>query len=105
MKRKFTDSELREVETKTSYYNQLSQKASENLNCYIKLYSERNGINIKSGLLPDCITKDSEYIRLRDKFRFLFSESRLLNKLYAKQLKELHEIKRQNLTTTFQRTE
>ena len=98
MKRKFTDSELMEVETKTSHYNELSQKASENLNAYIRLYSERNRLTITSGLLPVCITKDLEYIRLRYKFRFLFSELRRLNKLYSKQIKELHEIKRQNLT-------
>ena len=99
MKRKFTDSELMEVETKTSRYSQLSQKASDNLNAYIKLYSKGNGIVIKSGLLPDCLKTDLEYIRLRNKYQLLFSELRRLNKLYSKQLKELHEIKRQNLTT------
>ena len=99
MKRKFTDSELMEVETKTSHYSQLSQKASDNLNAYIKLYSKGNGIVIKSGLLPDCLKTDLEYIRLRNKYQLLFSELRRLNKLYSKQLKELHEIKRQNLTT------
>lgn len=104
MKRKFTDSELKEAEIRTSHYNELSQKASANLNAYIELYCEKNGIVMLNGLIPDCLRKEAEYIRLREKFRFLFSELRKANKLYSKQLKELHEIKRQNLTTKCQRT-
>src|SRR5574344_1233047 len=95
MKRKFTDEHLQNVQVQADYYRNVNQRDSDNLNAYIRLYLERNGLEAPAGLLPDVLRSEPEFKRLKSIFEKSWANMRSFNGANLKEFKEIHLLKKQ----------